>query len=67
MATAEQVFVYDFGSSRARYSNFISIPPEIDIPDKPDITNLLPYIDLTWLRHFTRCYVLGCAQVARQN
>ena len=36
MTATEQVFVYNFGSSRARYSNFVSIPPEIDIPDTPD-------------------------------
>ena len=39
MAATEQLFVYNFGSSRARYSNFVSIPPKIDIPDTPD-----PYI-----------------------
>ena len=27
-----------FGSSSARYSNFVSIPPEIDIPDTPDLS-----------------------------
>ena len=36
MAAAEQVFVCDFGSSVARYSNLVTIPPEIDIPDTPD-------------------------------
>ena len=32
MAATEQVFVYNFGSSRAVYSNVVAIPPEIDIP-----------------------------------
>ena len=36
MDATEQVFVYNCGSSRARYSNFVSIPPEIDISDTPD-------------------------------
>ena len=40
MAAAEQVFVYNFGSSRARYSNLVSIPPEMDIPDTPDLSFL---------------------------
>ena len=40
MAAAEQVFVYNLGSSRARYSNLVSIPPEVDIPDKPDLSDL---------------------------
>ena len=37
MPATEQVFVYNFGSSRARYSNVLSIPHEIDIPDTPDL------------------------------
>ena len=36
MAATEHVFFYNFGSSRVRYSNQVSIPPEIDIPDTPD-------------------------------
>ena len=40
MATTLQVLVYKFGSSRARYSNMLSIPPEIDIPDTPDLSIL---------------------------
>ena len=36
MAATEQVFVYNFVSSRASYSNWVSIPPEIDVPDTPD-------------------------------
>ena len=36
MAATEQVLVYNFGTSRARYSNLVSIPHEIDIPDTPD-------------------------------
>ena len=34
MTATEQVFVYNFGSGW--YSNLVSIPPEIDIPDTPD-------------------------------
>ena len=40
MAATLQVLVYKFGSSRARYSNCVSIPPEIDIPDTPDLSIL---------------------------
>ena len=40
MATSEQVFGYNFGSSRAWYSNLVSILPEIDIPDMPDASIL---------------------------
>jgi len=40
MAAAEQVFVYNLGSSRARYSNLVSIPPEVDILDKPHLSVL---------------------------
>ena len=40
MAATLQVLVYKFGSSRARYSNFVSIPPEIHIPDTPDLSIL---------------------------
>jgi len=36
MAAIEQVFVYNFGSSKARHSNLVLIPPEIDTPDTPD-------------------------------
>ena len=36
MAATEQVFVYNFGSSRARYSNLVLISPEINIPYMPD-------------------------------
>ena len=32
MAAAQQVFIYNFGSSRARYSNFVSIPPWHALP-----------------------------------
>ena len=40
MAATLQVCVYKFGSSRVRYSNFVSIPPEFDTPDTPDLSIL---------------------------
>ena len=40
MAAAERVFVYKFGSSRVRCSNMVPLPPEIDIPDTPDLSIL---------------------------
>ena len=40
MAAILQIFVYKFGSSRAKYSNVLSFPPEIDIPYTPDLSIL---------------------------
>ena len=40
MGAAERVFVCNFGSSRTRYSTLVSFPPEIDIPDTPDLSIL---------------------------
>ena len=41
--------VYNFGSSRVRYSTFVSSPPEIDTPDTPD---------LSVLRCDDNCYII---------
>jgi len=38
MAADEQVFMYNFGSRRARQLNLLSIPPKIDIRDTPDLS-----------------------------
>ena len=40
MAAAEPVFIYNFGSRRARQANLVSIPPQIDIPDTSDLSVL---------------------------
>ena len=37
MAAAVQVLVRNFGTSKARYEKWVSIPPEIDTPDTPDL------------------------------
>ena len=37
MVASDQVFIYNFGSRRARKPNLVSIPPKIDIPNTPDL------------------------------
>ena len=40
MAPAEQVFVCNFGSSRATYSNLVSVPTDIEISDTHGVSIL---------------------------
>ena len=40
MAAAESVFICNFGSRRARQANLVSISPQIDNPDKSDLSVL---------------------------
>ena len=43
MAAADQIFIYNFGSRRARKPTLVSIPPKTDIPDTPDLSILRFY------------------------
>jgi len=40
MIAADQVFIYNFGSRRARKLNLVSIPPKMYIPNTPDLSIL---------------------------
>ena len=67
MAAADQAFIYNFGSRRARQPNLVSIPPKIDILDTPDLSILrfdATFDDPTWPLIHDDCrlqkHVLDC-------
>ena len=52
IAVTERMFVYNFVSSRTRYLNLVSFPPEIDTPDLSNLrVDIILYVKYDMAAH----------------